>query len=256
MGSTVDDFTADVRAALAFLRTLPEVDKSGIGIVGHSEGGLNAPMVAATDKSVAFLVLLAPPGEPLPALLQRQTRAAFLLQGIDEKLIDRALAAQAEDIKLIADPALTADQIRAKLLALAETRRQQFPAEDRARLGFDNASVEQGIKVSTTPWFRSLIRQDPAVYLRNVKVPVLALFGDKDFQVDPQVNSEAVRAALTAAGNPDQTVQRLPGLNHLFQHAGTGGLEEYSTIEETFSPEALATIGDWITARFAKKKSS
>ncbi len=150
---------------------------------------------------------------------------------------------------------MTVDQLQGKLRALAETHRQQFTAEERARLGIDSAAVEQGIRISTTPWYRSLIRQDPAVYLRNVKIPVLALFGEKDFQVDARVNSEAVRAALAAAGNPGYEMRSLPGLNHLFQHAGTGGIEEYGTIEETFSPEVLATIGDWITARFAKKKS-
>lgn len=253
MGSTVDDFAADARAAVAFLRSLPEVEKNAIGIVGHSEGGLNAPMVAAADKSVAFLVLLAPPGEPLRSLLMRQSRASLRLQGIDEKLIDRALATQAEDLDLVADPALTVPQLQEKLRALAETRRQQYTDEERARLGVDSASIERGIQISTTAWFRSLMRQDPAVYLRKIKIPVLALFGGKDFQVDARVNSEAVRAALAAAGNPDYEVRILPGLNHLFQHAGTGGLEEYGAIEETFSPEALATIGDWITARFAKK---
>jgi alpha-beta hydrolase superfamily lysophospholipase len=92
------------------------------------------------------------------------------------------------------------------------------------------------------------------VNLRNVKIPVLALFGEKDFQVDAQVNAEAVRAALAAAKNPDHEVRTLPGLNHLFQHAKTGGMDEYATIEETFAPEALSTIGDWIVTRFPQKR--
>jgi fermentation-respiration switch protein FrsA (DUF1100 family) len=158
-------------------------------------------------------------------------------------------------LALVGDPALTTGQLEEKLRALAETRMQQYTTEERTRLGVDSATIERGIQISKTAWFRSLIRQDPAVYLRKVKIPVLALFGEKDFQVDARVNSEAVRAALAAAGNPDYEVRILPGLNHLFQHAGTGGIEEYGTIEETFSPEVLATIGDWITARFAKKKS-
>jgi len=258
MGSTVDDFAADARAAVAFLRSRPEVEGSAIGIIGHSEGGLSAPMVAVapkSDKSVSFLVLLAPPGEPLRSLLLRQTRELYRLQGLDQKLIDRALAAQAEDLELIADPSLTVDQIQEKLRARAEIRRPQLTSEERARLGINGDSIEQAIRVSTTAWFRSLVRQDPAVYLRNVKIPVLALFGDKDFQVDARVNAEAVRAALAAAGNPDYDVRRLPGLNHLFQHAGTGSIEEYATIEETFAPEALSAVGDWIVARFPRAQS-
>lgn len=258
MGSTVDDFAADARAAVAFLRSRPEVDRNAIGIVGHSEGGLIAPMVAAaekSDRSVAFLVLLAPPGEPLRSLLMRQTRDLYRLQGLDPKLIERAMAAQAEDLELIADPAMPVDRLQEKLRALAEVRRNRLTAEERARLGVDGPAMEQAIRVATTAWFRSLIRQDPAVYLQNVKIPVLALFGEKDFQVDARVNAEAVRAALATAGNPDHEVRSLPGLNHLFQHAQTGGMEEYGAIEETFAPEALGAIGDWIVARFPRGKA-
>jgi len=256
MGSTVEDFAADARAAVAFLRSRPEVDGKAIGIVGHSEGGLTAPMVAAADKSVSFLVLLAPPGEPLRSLLIRQTRALYNLQGLDEKLIDRALAAQAEDLELVADPSMTADQLREKLRAGSANRRKQFTDEERARLGVTADAIEGNIRVATTAWFRSLTRQDPAVNLRNVQIPVLALFGEKDFQVDAPVNAEAVRAALAAAKNPDYEVRTFPGLNHLFQHAKTGGMDEYATIEETFAPEALSTIGDWIVARFPPEEKA
>lgn len=251
-GSTVDDFAADARASVAFLRSRPEVVGNAIGIVGHSEGGLIGPMVAASDPSVAFLVLLAPPGETLRSLLTRQSRALLSHQGLDEKLIDRVLATQGEDLDLIADAAIPTDRLQEKLRGLAEVRRKQFSDEERAKLGVDAAAIERSIQVSTTPWFRSLIRQDPAVYLRGIRVPVLALFGARDLQVDPQANGEAVRAALAAAKNPDTDVRTLPGLNHLFQHAQSGGIEEYGTIEETFSPEALNVIGDWIGARFPR----
>jgi hypothetical protein len=252
MGSTVDDFAADARAAMAFLRSRPEVKGDAIGIIGHSEGGLIGPMAAATDPAVRFLVLLAPPGEPLRSLLLRQTGDFYRSQGLDPKLIDRALAAQAEDLDLIADPAMTVPQIQEKLRARAEVRRTQLTAEERTRLELNGDATEQSIRISTTPWFRSLIRQEPAVYLRKVKIPVLALFGDKDVQVAARVNADALRAALATAGNPDVDVRTLPGLNHLFQHAGTGSLDEYPTIEETFSPEALGIIGDWILARFPR----
>ncbi len=256
MGSTVDDFAADARAAVAYLRSQPEVAGKAIGIVGHSEGGLTGPKVAVADPSLAFLVLLAPPGEPLAALLMRQTRAAYRLQGLDEKLIDRALADQAEDLAIIADPAIPTDRLQERLRALAEAHGKRFTDEERSLLKLDNAAIEQSIQVATTPWFRSLMRQDPAVYLRKVKIPVLALFGEKDFQVEPQVNADAVRTALAAAKNPDYDVRILPDLNHLFQHAKTGAFEEYGTIEETFSPEALRRIGDWIEARFPPKRGA
>jgi len=251
-GSTLDDFAADARAAVAFLRSCPEVNRNAVGIAGHSEGGLIAPMAVAaetSDRSVAFLVLLAPPGEPLRPLLLRQAQAFYRLQGLDPALIERTLAAQSEDLALIADPAVTAGRLEETLRERAAVRRKQFSDEERAQLRIDAAAIDRAIQAAKTAWFRSLVRQDPAVYLRQVKIPVLALFGDKDLQVDAQVNAEAVRTALAAAGNPAAEVHILPGLNHLFQHAKTGGLDEYATIEETFAPEALAMIGDWIVAR-------
>lgn len=263
-GSTVDDLAADARAALELLRSQPEVDAKSVGLLGHSEGGLIAPIVAAQDgpsnerqdrgdpgdPGVAFLVLLAPPGEPLLALLRRQTEDLYRLRGIDGPLRDRALAAQAADLELAADPSVPTDRLLETLRARAASRRTLFSDEERARLGIDAAVIEQGIQTLTSPWLRSLVRQIPGDSLRRVKVPVLALFGEKDFQVAPQVNAEAVRQALVAAGNRDYEVRIFPGLNHLFQHAGTGGLDEYGTIEETFSPEVLKAIGDWIAARF------
>lgn len=250
LGSTVDDFAADARAAIALLRSRPEIDGSAIGILGHSEGGLTGPMVAAGDESVAFLVLLAPPGEPMRSLLTRQARDHYRLLKVDEELIERAVAMQASDLERIADPSLTTDQLRQKLRALIEVRRKEFTDAERALLQIDTDAIERGIQISTTPWFRSLMRQDPATHLRSVKVPVLALFGEKDFQVHPEVNATAVRKALTAAGNPDFEVEIFSSLNHLFQHAETGGIEEYNVIEETFAPVALDRISDWITGRF------
>lgn len=254
--ATIDDLAADARAARAFLRARPEVEKSAIGIVGHSEGGLIAPIVATDDRSVAFLVLLAPPGVPIPSLLLRQARDLYRLQGLDGALLDRVLAAQAEDFGLIADPSLPVDRLVEALRARAATRRKQFTDQERARLGVDSGMIERVIQDETTAWYRSLLRQAPAAYLRQVKAPTLALFGERDLQVAARENSEAVRAALAAAGNPDHEERILPGLNHLFQHARTGGMDEYGTIEETFAPEALSAIGDWVLARFPKGRSA
>ena len=250
--STVDDFAADARAAIDLLRSRPEIDGSGIGILGHSEGGLTGPMIAAGDEKVAFLVLLAPPGEPMRSLMTRQASDYYRLLNLDEDLIERAVTMQASDLELIADASLTTDQLRQKLRALIEVRRKEFTEAERALLQIDSDAIERGIQMSTTPWFRSLMRQDPAAHLRRAKVPVLALFGEKDFQVHPEVNAAAVRKALSAAGNKDFEVEIYPRLNHLFQHAETGGIEEYGTIEETFAPVALDRISNWIAARFSR----
>jgi hypothetical protein len=249
-GSTVPEFAADVEAAVAFLADQPAVDRGAIGIVGHSEGGLSGPIAAVGNDRVAFLVLLAPPGVPMRTLLVQQARDIYAQQGVGAEMIDRLLAMQTEDLELVEDSSLTDEQLQERLRAKAEARRGQLSAEEWARLGVDDTAIERGIAIATTAWFRSLARQDPADHLREIGVPVLALFGERDIQVAAGENAEAVRKALAAGQNPDHDVRILPGLNHLFQHAGTGGMEEYGVIEETFAPEALAAIGDWIASRF------
>jgi len=150
----------------------------------------------------------------------------------------------------VADESLDAEELEKRLRARAEAYGEELTEEELARLGVNEQTLESGIRVLTTPWFRSLVRVDPAEYLREIDVPVLALFGERDVQVAAEENAEPLRKALAAGGNEDVDVRVLPGLNHLFQTAGTGGVEEYGAIEETIAPEALEAIGDWIEARF------
>lgn len=249
-GSTEADFTTDALAGIAFLAAQPEIDPKALGILGHSEGGLIGPRAAILDDRIDFLVLLAPPGEPLDQLLMRQGADMLRLNGVDAALIEKSQAAQAKDLALVKDASLSTEDLAEKLRAQVEQRLETWTAEEKKQLGINDASVEQSLQLATSPWFRSLLRQDPATYLGKIKIPVLALFGGKDVQVSPEVNAKLVETSLKAAGNQDVTVRILPGLNHLFQHADTGAVAEYGTIEETISPEVLEIIGSWIGERF------
>ena len=111
-----------------------------------------------------------------------------------------------------------------------------------------DAQIAIQIKTLTSPWFRQLLTYDPAVTLRKVTCPVLAINGEKDMQVPPGQNLPVIRKALAEAGNKNDEVDELPGLNHLFQTAKTGGLGEYAEIEETMSPVAMEKIASWILA--------
>jgi uncharacterized protein len=244
MGSTVTDFAEDAAAGVAFLADQPKIDGDVVGILGHSEGGLAGPQVAAAGGAVDFLVLLAPPGVPLVELLQRQSEDMLRLQGLDETMLEAAIAQQAEDLALVRDESVSDEALQAELLARTRRRIEAMGPEEAARLGLDEAQAGQAIAQATTAWFRSLMRQDPAVHLRKVEVPVLALFGGKDVQVAAEENAAALREA-----RPDAEIRTFPDLNHLFQHAETGGLEEYGKIEETIAPEVLAAVTEWITER-------
>lgn len=250
MGSTVEDFATDAQAAVAYLAAQPKIDRGRLGILGHSEGGLSGPRAALAGDEVDFLVLLAPPGVPLTELLKRQSADVLRQQGMSAVQVEQASAEQAAQLALVADPELSDDELAAKLRARTEELRETLSEAERAMFQLDDdASVEASIRQVTTPWFRSLMRQDPAVYLEKTKVPVLALFGGKDIQVAAEENAAGLRAALAAAGNETVTVKIFPDANHLFQTAGTGAVGEYGQIEETMAPEVLEVIVEWIGAR-------
>jgi hypothetical protein len=136
----------------------------------------------------------------------------------------------------------------AKLRPLLKQAMAQLSPNDSQALSSSDQAVEQQVKQVLTPWFRYFLTYDPRPALRQLKVPVLAVVGSKDVQVAPEENLAAIEAALKEGSNKDYTVRELPGLNHLLQTANTGGVSEYTKIDETISPSALKVMGDWILA--------
>lgn len=240
--ATTLDFAEDVRAALALLRKRPEVDARRLGLVGHSEGALVAPLVANRETDVAFVVLLASTGVTGEQVLYEQgaqlARAAGLGPEVaaQQKSIQQALFAI---LRQESDPAVA----RRKLAEVIAPALAQMPEGQRA------AAVDAQVQKALSPWLRHFVSYDPVPPLRALKCPALALFGEKDLQVPPSQNAGPVEAALKEAGRAESSVRILPGLNHLFQSAATGLPTEYGTIEETMSPTALNAISEWIRER-------
>lgn len=231
-GATTADFATDAEAGVAYLKTRPEVDPHKIGLVGHSEGGIIAPMVAARDPDVAFIVMMAGSGVPGDQILPEQVLQVSEAAGESKDKAEKAAADEREVLSLVEkekDDAVLQKDLREKLAG-------KVPE---AQMGGQIAMI-------TSPWFRFFLTYDPATALRKVKCPVLAIDGEKDRQVSPTQNLPAIRQALTEGGNKNFEVVELPGLNHLFQTAKTGAVSEYSEIEETMSPLAMKTIADWI----------
>lgn len=247
------DFVGDVMASLAFLKTQKEVDPKQIGLIGHSEGGMIGPMVAVKDPTIKFVVVMAGPGETGKKILLAQT--ALHLKGMKapEDDIAKALKLNEETYDIVLtepDSAKAADKIRA--LSLKEV--DSATMADTAQASAIRAATEVSVKQIMSPWFRYFLAFDPVPTLRQLKCPVLAINGSLDKQVSPKENLAGIEAALKAGGNKDFLVKELPGLNHLFQTAPTGTPLEYATIEETISPMALSTMGDWIVAHVTLKK--
>jgi len=235
--ATTADFISDADAAVGYLKTRKDVDQRHLGLIGHSEGGLIAPAVAASDPGVAFIVLMAGPGVRGDRVLLVQDELMARAAGASDADIARMHTTQSQAFAIVEASADAADA-KAKLDAAA--------AGAIASGQIKKDAADQGIAQLTNPWMYSFLRMDPAPALQKVRVPVLALGGSLDLQVEPKENLAGIKAALK--DDKDVTVTQLPGLNHLFQDATTGSLGEYSTIEETVSPSALKIIGDWVVA--------
>ena len=243
--ATSFDFAGDVGAGMDFLRAHARIAPDKIGLIGHSEGGIIAPLVARERDDVAFAVLLAGTGVRGDKLLLMQHAAIMRASDIDEETISAACAAQERLFATVLDSALSPQELETRLTrAIQEEEEfQKASAEDQA----------QGLKTAlaqlTNPWMVTFIRHDPAAVLRKVRCPVLALNGELDLQVPFKANLDAIARALKAAQNPDFSTRAFPGLNHLYQHCETGLITEYGKIEETFSVEVLEVMRAWIGER-------
>jgi hypothetical protein len=243
--ATTRDFAGDVRAGIDFLESRKDIDKKRIGLIGHSEGAIVAPMVAARSKDVAFIVLMAGTGMTGEEILYSQAAAILRASGVDEHLVMKNRMWQEAMFAIIEGTKDDSLAVRKLVEAMRDSTAGLSKAE-KAALGVVEENLEAQAKSMVSPWFRFFLTYDPRSALKQVKCPVLALGGEKDLQVPAKENLGAIKQALVEGGNEKVTVVELPGLNHLFQTAETGVPAEYARIEETMSPTALERIGDWI----------
>ncbi|GGD29360.1 alpha/beta hydrolase family protein [Hyunsoonleella pacifica] len=246
--ATSYDFALDVEAAFHYLRRRKDIDTNKIGLIGHSEGGLIAPIVATNNTNIAFTVLLAGPGVDGGKILQTQSRKMLELNGSQKIILD-----ENEKLTSIIYNAIkqhkNIDTIKTKITEGLNAFKAQNPMSIISP-SITPILMEQQFKILNSKWLVEFIRINPQEYLKGIVCPVLVLNGSKDVQVLPEVNLPEIEKALTDSGNTDITIKKLEGLNHLFQTAETGHVNEYKSIEETFSPKALKIITDWINERF------
>ncbi len=240
--ATTQDFCSDVLAAVDYLKSCQEIDPRRIGLLGHSEGGLVAPMAASTDKSIAFVILLAGPGVPGEKIVLAQLAALARQAGVDEKTIADKVALQQslfDVIKRETNNEPASREIRERLMQeLTEDEKKEVP----------EAALQAQIQLLVSPWYRWFLTYDPRPALSKLRCPVLALNGEKDLQVPVEQNLPEIEKALRQGGNKKHTVRVMKGMNHLLQTCQTGAVSEYGVIEETMSPQALTLIADWIQA--------
>ena len=237
--ATTEDFATDALAGVAYLKSRDDVDPGAIGLAGHSEGGVIAPMAAVQSSDVSYIVLMAGTGVNGEQILYAQAELIARAAGATEAAIAENRERQRqifEVLKTEDDPERAADRMGAILggpdRGGTESARDQI--------------IEAEVQRVNSPWFRFFLTYEPAEMLEQVTVPVLAINGEKDLQVPHEENLRAIEEALQRGGNTLYEIHALPDLNHLFQHAETGAPGEYQAIEETWSPEAMELIADWI----------
>lgn len=242
--STTKDFAMDAASALNYLKTRKEIDKGKIGLIGHSEGGIIAPMVAIKSNDIAFMVLMAGTAIPGDELLLLQQRLIAKAYGTSETELDKA-----DEINKGAYQIIKSDksgvEIKTELASYFARKYQENASTEMSKEDADKL-IKTGVDQLTSPWMSFFITYDPAPTLGKVKCPVLAINGSKDLQVPPKENLSAIKMALQNGGNMDVTTQEIPRLNHMFQECETGTPLEYSRIEQTFAPVALNEISSWI----------
>ncbi len=247
--ATSEDFAKDTQAAVAFLKQIPEINPKKISLIGHSEGGLIAPIVAANNPEINNLVLLAGPGVSGEKILLEQNYLSAKLQGIPEEQLaeNRKLNQLVFDkFKNEKDLNVIKNKLRPVLKTVIENQigEADIPESEIQKM------VEKEINTIATPWFQFFLTYDPEISLSKVRCPVLILNGEKDFQVPSKMNIEAIENILSKSGNKKYQSVEFPNMNHLFQVCNTGSLEEYQLIEETINPLVLDTILTWLKTQF------
>jgi fermentation-respiration switch protein FrsA (DUF1100 family) len=244
--ATSEDLASDAASAVAYLRSRKEFKKQEVGIMGHSEGGLIAPMVAVESDELDFIVLLAGPGLDGGDIIVKQSALIARAEGASEEEVAVSSTINQDIMDLTRkakDTASLSQEITEYLRkAIAENPVIEEQAGEDPE-GFINIILQRMVN----PWMLYFVQYDPAPTLEKVEIPTLALIGEKDLQVPAQANLAAIEAAFARGGHADQlTAKELPGLNHLFQECETGAPSEYSVIEQTFAPAALEEILNWI----------
>ena len=249
---TTENYATDVLAGVAYLKSRKEINPKQIGLIGHSEGGMIAPMVAARSEDVAFIVMLAGLGQTGADVLYMQTELLQKATGIPAAVSARSIALMKtihQILRTQSDKKVAEQQIRDAISKSAA----EVPEDQKTAFAPIKTTMETQVPMYISDWFRFFSSFDPQPTLKKVRVPVLALNGELDLQVPWKENLDLIAAALKAGGNKDYTVKSFPKLNHLFQTSQTGALSEYGKIEETMSPQVLETIAAWILEHTQKR---
>ena len=244
--STTADFASDTKAMYNYAKTLTKIDTTKIGIIGHSEGGMIAPMIASENSDIGYIVSLAGPAVAIADLMTDQNVQIMEQLGMSKEGLEITNTSLPKIYGIVnqdKEPKELFDTLIASVHGFYDT----LSEEDQKLLSPNKASYYMQLSQTFfTPWFRYFLAYDPTESWQKTKCPVLAINGSEDIQVAAKMNTDAIISNLAIAGNMNAKVKILPGLNHLFQPCKKCNLAEYASIEKTFDEDALELIKDFI----------
>ncbi|MDF1699276.1 MAG: alpha/beta fold hydrolase [Saprospiraceae bacterium] len=244
--STSADFATDAAAAINYARSLTNIDSTKIGIIGHSEGGLIAPRVAAYYNNLDFIVSIAGPAVPITELMTIQNKLIFEKSGMSEEGLD-IIESRLPGIYNIVNQDKEPKELFDTLIGHVKSFYEALPENDQKLLGASSTAYYTAIsRTFFSPWFRYFLAYDPGPTWQKVTCPVLALNGSEDIQVSAKENLSAIKRNLEIAGNTNHKEVELKGFNHLMQQCKVCSINEYALIETTFDPSVLELITEFI----------
>ena len=248
--ATLQDRAGDVEAAVDVLRARDEIDAGNVGLVGHSEGGIVAPVVANHTDGVAFVALLAAPAVPAGEILAAQQIELFEASGVTAEEVEQFRVLQQLVFRAVAT-GQGWDEVEATMRILVQQQFEALPQQMREAIPDEDSLVDsivaEELATWQSPWFESFFEHDPRPAIVALDVPVIALYGELDTQVLAAANSTAMSEAITESGVPSHTIATIFSANHLFQEAVTGSVDEYARLKREFAPDFLAILTDWLT---------
>lgn len=252
--ATSKDFADDALAVWQFARDIPGVDRSRTGLLGHSEGGIIGPMVAAWQREVAFLILIAPPVLPGTEILSSQIDKIAELEGVEPE--DRAAArALQKELQQIALRFPNDDQAAVSEVRKAVVQRWDSLSKISESLAVNDQESKKKLVIDAitaqfrglqSPWMRHFLAYDPSANWVLFDCPVLSVWAEKDTQVLYEPNLKKLQEIVAHNTNLKVDMLVMPGLNHLLQKANSGLPNEYDRIDQGIEPLALETFGNWL----------
>lgn len=254
MTATSEDYATDTYAAVQYLKTRPEINGGQIGLIGHSEGGIIGPMVAADyPDDVAFVIMMAGTGLTGEKIILEQIALLSKAQNVPAVQLSQNLDASRKIFKLLRQET-DEEKLEHKVREIIQKNIANLSPDEKGQIADTLVYVDNQIRQVTLPWTKYFLSYDPVGTLKKVKCPVLAVFGSLDLQVSALSNQPAIEKALKEGGNKDYSFHVFEGLNHLFQTADTGMPTEYGAIDETIAPDVMLYLADWILARADVKR--